>query len=338
MEQPTELPADTDNNDLPAVFYTKIADALAEILGSANSPEMRKAQLMLMRRLALSGDVIPSRIPPPLNITEIGGYLNLFETLQMPEFQRQVLASIFGVAGPSPPFGWFPSGTTLFFATRSNDRPPGSMAPAIPIQYFMRSDFVSIFDTAINVIHGTGCQLPILSPPRYLPHTNSTYQQEIEVDMLYYLGRTFDVVPSAALIDPDTDPVAVARVAPAVDLQIVARLLDPSAPGASSITPKEWTAWKCDSTSCQETTATRSYLELNSILNSAGWYQSSPSAPQSLLNAGKWWRWRNITGLVAGVTRYREEIDRLYTQEEVISSALRDRLDWVWNGSEFEAQ
>ena len=80
-----------ENNDSPSVFYTVVADALAEILKSANSPEIRQAQLMLMRRLALSGDVVPSRIPPPINITEIGGYLNMFEALQLPEFRREVL-------------------------------------------------------------------------------------------------------------------------------------------------------------------------------------------------------------------------------------------------------
>ena len=122
-----------ENNDSPSVFYTVVADALAEILKSANSPEIRQAQLMLMRRLALSGDVVPSRIPPPINITEIGGYLNMFEALQLPEFRRQVLASIFGVAGPSPPIDWFPAGPTLFFATRPNDRPAGAMVSAIPV-------------------------------------------------------------------------------------------------------------------------------------------------------------------------------------------------------------
>ena len=171
------------------------------------------------------------------------------------------------MAGPSPPIDWFPAGPTLFFATRPNDRPAGAMVSAIPVQYVIRSDFVSVFDTAINRIHATGCQVPILSLPKYLPLANPTYQQDVDVDMLYYLGRTFDVVPAAALIDPDTDPLAVARVAPATDLQVVARQLDPSAPDASDVTPNNWTAWKCDSTSCQETTASRSYLELNPILN-----------------------------------------------------------------------
>lgn len=320
-----------------SVFYTKIADVLADLIKSANSPEMRQAQLMLMRRLALSGDVVPSRIPPPLNITEIGGYLNLFGKLQLPDFQRQVLSSIFGVAGPSPPFDWFPAGRTLFFAPRQNDRPDGAMVATIPIQYFIRNDFVSVFDTAISRIHSTGCQLPILSLPKYLPPPNPNNQQDVDVDMLYYLGRTFDLVPSAALIDPDTDPIAVARPAHTVDLQTVARQLDPSAPDASSLTAKDWTAWKCDSKSCKKTKASRSYLELDPILNSAGWYQLPPSVPQSLVKPGEWYHWRNITGLVAGVTRYREEIELLYTQQEIISSALRERLDWIWDGSQFIA-
>ena len=50
--------------------------------------------------LALQGDVIQSRIPAPRNITEIGGYLNLLQTLGQAEMRTQTLAGALGVAGP----------------------------------------------------------------------------------------------------------------------------------------------------------------------------------------------------------------------------------------------
>lgn len=325
-----------------SVFSEKIVDALVAILQSANSPEMLQAQQMLIRRMVLSGDVVPSRIPPPLNITEIGGYLNLLEVLEQPELRAQALASIFGVAGPNPPLGWFPEGPVLFYAMRQNDRPAGPMQAAIPTHYFIRSDFAIALDTAVGKIHSAGCQLPIMSRARYLPPSTPhavDQQQPLPpvVDMLDYIGRVLTFVPSAALVDPDTDPLALARIESSSDLQVVARQLDTSAPEAGTVSPANWVAWKCNSLSCQETPATsRPYLPLGPIMNAAGWYQQqSLSAPESLVKPGNWSRWTNITGLVAGVTRYGDELSLLYTQQEIAMSSLRERLNWIWNGTEF---
>lgn len=70
----------------------KLVDALAEILRSSTSPDTLQAQQILMRRLALEGDVVPSRVPAPRNITEIGGYFNLLETLNETTMRSQALA------------------------------------------------------------------------------------------------------------------------------------------------------------------------------------------------------------------------------------------------------
>jgi hypothetical protein len=118
---------------------------------------------------------------------------------------------------------------------------------------------------------------------------------------------------------------------------VVSRQLDSGAPKASAVAEESWTAWKCDAVSCQETTADRTYLALTPILNAAGWYQPAPSDPVSLEAPGNWAHWTNITGLVAGVTRYGEELGLCYTQVEIAGSALRDRLHWIWNGNEFTA-
>lgn len=324
-----------------SVFSEKIVDALVAILQSANSPEMLQAQQMLIRRMVLSGDVVPSRIPPPLNITEIGGYLNLLEVLEQPELRAQALASIFGVAGPNPPLGWFPGGPVLFYAMRQNDRPAGPMQAAIPTHYLIRSDFAIALDGAVSKIHSAGCQLPIMSRNRYLPpatpHAVDQQQLPLQVDMLGYIGRVLTFVPSAALVDPDTDPLALARIESSSDLQVVARQLDASASEAGTVSPANWVAWKCNSLSCQETPATsRPYLPLGSIMNAAGWYQQQTlSAPESLAKPGNWSTWTNITGLVTGVTRYGDELSLLYTPQEIATSSLRERLNWVWSGTEF---
>ena len=50
-------------------------------LTNATSPDALEAQNIIMRRIALEGDVIGSRVPPPLNITQIGGYINLLNEI-----------------------------------------------------------------------------------------------------------------------------------------------------------------------------------------------------------------------------------------------------------------
>ena len=76
--------------------------ALTEVIRSSTSPEVQEVQLMLLRRLALEGSVIPSRIPAPRNITEIGGYLNQLTTLGLDDMRTQMLGSVLGLAAPMP--------------------------------------------------------------------------------------------------------------------------------------------------------------------------------------------------------------------------------------------
>ena len=44
-----------------------------------------------------------SRIPPPRNVSEIGGYFNLLSSLNETTMREQALAGILGVAGPAQP-------------------------------------------------------------------------------------------------------------------------------------------------------------------------------------------------------------------------------------------
>lgn len=326
-----------DDSTVPASGYSQqVIDALLEVLKGATSPDMMQAQVMLMRRLALTGDVIPSRVPAPRNITEVGGYINLLATLEQPELRAQVLAAILGVAGPNPPTGWFPTAPTLFFVARANDRPPGPQQATVPVEFTIRSDFASAFDAALKAIHERGCALPVLSPVRGLPRVNGSAAPPS--DLLLYLGRTLDFVPSSALNDPDADALALAQVDGAGSLEVVARQLDSNAPQAAAVAAASWTAWQCDIAACQQTTASRTYLPLTPILNNAGWYQPVPSSPQTLSQPGTWARWTNITGLVAGVTRYSDELQLLYSQAEIVATSLRECLHWVWNGTDFVAQ
>ena len=61
---------------------TQIVQSLLTMAQAATSPDAIEAQNMLLRRMALEGDVVGSRIPPPRNISEIGGYINLLGNAQ----------------------------------------------------------------------------------------------------------------------------------------------------------------------------------------------------------------------------------------------------------------
>ena len=48
-----------------ATAQDRALDALVSVIQLAASPAAQEAQPLLLRRLALSGDVIPSRVPAP---------------------------------------------------------------------------------------------------------------------------------------------------------------------------------------------------------------------------------------------------------------------------------
>ncbi len=319
--------------DGPTTAEDRALDALTRILDSAISPEMLAAQQLILRRLALAGDLFPSRVPPPLNITEIGGYLNLIA--DDPVLEAQVLAAALGVAGPNPSPGFDPVLPPLFFVDRPNDR-PASVATVTPVAVSVRNDLAAAFDAAMAALHDLGGVLPLLAVGRPLPRNTPT--ATVPDDLLPFLGRSLDLVPTAALRDPSTDPLAVGQDAGAGPNVVVARQLDAGAPGAGSVSPSAWSLWACDDTSCTQSSVTGAYVELAPILASAGWYTAEPVPdPDSTTQPGSWARWTNVTGLVAGVTRFHDELELLHTTGEIAASVVRSALDRVWDGAAFVA-
>lgn len=330
------MATDTQTADPIESASANAVDALVDALRAATSPEMMQAQLIMARRLALEGDVFPARVPAPLNITEVGGYLNLLETLDQPELRAQVLAATLGVAGPNPSPGWLPTAPPLYFAERPNDRPAGPGQPAITLSFSIRSDFAKALDTALAQIHDRGCALPVMPRPLLLPPPTADPSQD---EMLAAIGRTLELVPSAALVDPDADPLALAHVDGGADPDdVVARQLDATATDAGDVAAQSWSAWTCTAAACTQDVASRTYLPLAPILNAAGWYRlEALTPPASLAAPGNWARWRNVAGLVAGTTTFGDELDLLYPGDQVAASVLRERTHWVWDGGAFTA-
>jgi hypothetical protein len=60
-----------------------------KLLEEETSAEMLNLKRQLFRRIINESDIKPSRIPAPLNITEIGGYFNLMMKMRQEETLKQ---------------------------------------------------------------------------------------------------------------------------------------------------------------------------------------------------------------------------------------------------------
>jgi hypothetical protein len=305
-------------------------DALTRILDAAISPEAQQAQQLVLRRLATSGDLFPARVPPPRNITEVGGYLNLLA--DRPELLSQVLAAALGVAGPNPTPGFDQPLPPAFLVRRANDRPAGPAQAATPVQIEIRSDLVSAFDAAREALHARGGRLPVRVTAPPLP----AHGTEVAVDVFVFTGRVLELVPAAALHDPEEDPLVVGSP-PDEPLQVAARQLDGDAPQAGEVDEATWSLWRCDADSCEKVGVTDRCIPLGPILNAAGWYQGPLLAPVRRGQEGGWERWTNVTGLVVGRSTLGEELALVHTQADIARSALRDLQGHRWDGTTFSA-
>jgi hypothetical protein len=321
----------------PSPFEERALEALLDIVKNGGSPDAAQAQAIMLRRLALEGDIVSSRIPPPRNITEVGGYVNLLETLAQPTLEAQMLAGALGVAGPNPPPGWSMSGPPLSLVSIANDR-PGPAAQSAPLSITVRSDFVGPLQNAIGQIHEYGGALPLWSSTGMLPPPTASADQ---ADLLALLGRVLNVVPDAAFGDPITAPVVLARVtaAPPGVYQLTAHV-DPSAPRAGQVPQQTWQAliWDQPTSSFKEFTLNNfRLLPIGSILATAGYSPPAEIHTPASRTDRAWARLANLSGLISGVTTLGSELELLYRPEDVNSSALAARGGWVWDGSEFAA-
>ena len=307
---------------------------LLNVLTSATSPDAVEAQDIIMRRIALEGDVIGSRVPPPMNITEIGGYVNLLTSYKETAMREQVLAGILGVAGPNPPLGWISNIQPLAMVDVTNDRPAGPAQPTIPLAFLVRSDFVSAVKTAIGSVHHYGATIPFASPP-VLQLPIATPGATPPADVLKYLGRELNLAPAAALAAPATDPLAIVRRTGTVTpWEVAARVLT-AAPG--TVTPADYDAIQCTSTSASTVQLTNAHLvPLGPVLAAAGFYPASPLPVPANSTQTAWATFTNVTGLVAGVTRLGDELSLLYNAETIASSVFASVVDRVWSGSKFD--
>jgi IPT/TIG domain len=311
----------------------ELVSNLVGVLTNATSPDALEAQNIIMRRIALEGDVIGSRVPPPLNITQIGGYINLLTQYKEKAMREQVLAGILGVAGPNPPLGWISNTQPLAMVSIANDRPAGAAQATIPLSVLVRTDFVSAVKAALVSIHQYGATLPFAGTP-VLQLPPSTPGGSPPTDILLYLGRELTLAPAAALANPATDPLALIQASGSTDpFQIAANVLSA---GPSPVTPGNYNAVACTATTSTTVSLTSaSFVPVAPILATAGFYPTSPLPMPANNTDNAWAVFTNITGLVSGVTKLGDELSLLYHAETIANSTFAAITAWVWNGTTF---
>jgi hypothetical protein len=315
-------------------FAANFADSFITMIQNASSGEALEAQDIILRRIALEGDVVPSRVVAPTNVTEVGGYINLLGTLGEVDMRAQVLAGILGVAGPNPPLGWLATPPQLSFAALPNDRPEGALQPTLPLTVPVRSDFLPAVQAALARLHEQGCLVPLLAGPSVLPsaHANGAPPS----DPMPYIGRVLTLAGAAACSEPATDALALARpqgTTGPFEIAAIARGL-----GAAGIAPANYEALVCTASACAPAALTGAALVfLAPVFAGAGFYPAAPLPQPTSSQDTRWTQLRNITGLVAGTTKLGDELALLYTSTAIAESVFAQATGWVWNGTAFAA-
>jgi hypothetical protein len=321
-----------------------VEQALAAVIQAAASPQVQEAQVLLLRRLALEGSVLPSRIPAPANITEFGGYLNLLAAGEHAVLRMSAIASALGLASPAA-VSWDESPPSLGMRNVGNDRAllatmlNAEAVAALALTVPMRGDFALAWQQAVVPrLAALGAALPLWAPPAQLPPADAL---AAPADPLPALGRVVFVAPEAALEDPDRDPVVIGRADPdpAATVRVMLRV-STSAAASAGIAPMSFHALAWDTTAATAVVraiGTVPLVPMADVVALAGFsVVTAPLVPSRRNDLG-WARLVNRSGLLSGMTTLGDELKLVWTAREIARSAFAKRLAERWNGSAFVA-
>ncbi|MFE6995734.1 hypothetical protein ACFVAE_07230 [Microbacterium sp. NPDC057659] len=309
--------------------------ALTDVIKGASSPEIQQAQAMLLRRLATQGDVIPSRIPAPLNITEIGGYFNLLTDLRESAMRKDMLGAALGLASFEPvDIGTGGTVPPLRLVQIANDRLPSPAGDGVPLAVGVREDLAAGMQAALADVRSAGGHLPLWGPPPALPApTGGTGPTP---DPLPYLGREVWVAPTAALTDPATDPIVLGRASTdaGTGYRVGIRVADGTAGGVSA----DWVGLKWDAIGgafVEADIGTVTLLPLEAAVAATPFVSRPIAALPPARGDYAWARMAAVAGLLPGASRLGDELGLLWTSDRIAESAYAGHLDAVWDGVAF---
>ena len=331
----TGAPPDAAAPQLDPALTSQIVGSLIGLIQANNSPDAAAAQSILLRRLALQGDVVGSRIPAPRNITEIGGYLNLLEKLGETAMREQALAGALGVAGPIPSLTMLEP-QPLSMVSTTNDRPAGPAQPSLPLSVQVRSDFLGGLLDALKQVHAAHAAMPFVGPTSLILPPGGP-AASLPSDPLPWLGRVLTLAPTAALRAPTSDPLVLARKTGTPDaFALMANVLSP---GGVAVPADNYDALQINAAGTAVTPvalpAGTSLVALAPLLASAGFYPASPLPAPAVPTDTAWTRLANVTGLVAGKTTLGDELSLLYTPAVIAASVFAPALGYTWDGTGF---
>lgn len=308
--------------------------ALVELIGRSTTPEMLEAQQAVARRIALSGAVAPARVPPPLNVTEVGGYINLLRDAGHDAMLGRMLAAALGVADDQTAASAFEADRPpLFLADVALDRPAalGTLLASMPLSVAVRSDFATALRDSQEHLRDLGTALPVVAELPVLPAVGAAPPD----DLLPFLGRSLRILDHAALRDPAGDVVVLARATGDDAFAVMLRVLDISGSGAT-VAEADWTALRrADDGKIEQVDLTARLIPLASALAASGFAATQVVTAAQAADLDTWAPLRNLTGLIPGRTTAGEELARLYTAERIARSGLRAVLTHRWDGSRF---
>jgi len=312
-------------------YISKAVEALIDVLKTSNDPEIIKTQQMLLRRLATSGDLTMSRNPAPKNITDVGGYLNLLDT--DPAMKKTFISSLLGIPTPLDELEWTLDEPSIPYVSIDNNRPAGAAQASLPLTLKMRFDFSDHFIKARKKLNQLNCQLPLVADQPQLPSSVLITDQ---LDMLQLMGRKLDIMPGTLLVNPEEDPIAIAKLES--DNGTYYQLVLREQGETQNVEEKSWVTLKLENGVIKEQApANRRYKPIETIMAEAGWYiKDKTQIPTSLTDLGGFDSFINTTGLIKDKTKVVHELDLLYTGHAITTSKLVDQLNSIWNGEKFE--
>jgi hypothetical protein len=308
--------------------------ALTDAIRGASTPEIQQAQALLLRRLATEGDVIPSRIPAPRNITEVGGYFNLLTDLAETQLRHNMLSAALGLANEALPATGLGSVPPMRLQSVQNDRPAGPASTTVPLAVAIRNDLAAALQAVLDGVHADGGVLPLWSPPVALPP--ATAAPGPIPDPLLYLGRRVWLAPTAALTDPTVDSLVLGRAStdPAPGYRVGIRV----SPGTVAAPALDWTGLVFDTVSAsfvERSVGTVGLLPLSTALAGSPFVATPiPAAPASRMDTA-WARLTAIGGLIPGVSTLGAELALVWNSDAVAASVFAGHLDAVWDGTTF---
>lgn len=308
--------------------------ALTEVIKGATSPEIQQAQAMLLRRLATQGDVIPSRVPAPRNITEVGGYLNLLEWLGENRMRTDTIGSALGLATESIDDLPGSSVPPMHLTAVANQRPAGPGGDAVPLSVAVREDLAAPLTAALTDLASHGGMLPLWAPAAALPAPSGG--TGAPPDPLPYLGRSVWVAPTVVTAAPETDPVVLGRSESDVSpgYRIGVRVTD----GTPGSVTEQWTALAWDAVGggfVERDLGDVPMMPLETVLAPTAFRgRRVPVAPVGRADYA-FARLTAVAGLVPGVSRLGDELALVWSGEDIRQSAYAAHLDSVWDGSTF---